>query len=135
MDGARLFGVADHVVLNGKLMRPMGAALILRFAHARLGQHAARPTDMSRLAIVRSAGQRQLFGAEAETVGRTAFDHRQALECLDCRTRKDGLADVTGLGDQLASRVHHSVGAGVTAFDYAAAGDFDDHRIRHSALP
>ena len=110
-------------------MRP---AFERRLIETRLAQHRAGKLDMFGFAIVRGAGKREFLIAEAESIGRTAFDQRKRLDHLHSRTWEDRPSDIADLDNRLAARVEYSDRTAMHALDEAAADDFDKHGICHN---
>src|SRR6185295_20025376 len=110
----------------------MSAAFVVAFRIAGLRKYRSRDPNVFGLAIVGRTGKRQLLGGEAVGVGGAALDHRQALEGLDRRARKNGEVDVAGGHDDLAIAVDDRISAGVAALDRAASRDLNENWIDHS---
>ena len=102
----------------------MGTAFQSLGVEPELGQHGAGGRDMVRLATMGGTGERDLGRAEAEALGSTALDNRQALQRLDRRARIDRVLDVASRADHSATRPDNCVGAMMAAFDKTAP----DHR-------
>ena len=118
-------------ISGGLRNRPMHAAAQRGSIEASLRQHALDAGDMRRLAAMRCAGERQLFVAEAITVGRPALDKRNRLQRLDRRARKDPRCDIANGQHAAAFGITHRHGAAVTALHQRPARHFDQDRIAH----
>ena len=109
----------------------MGTARQRRRVETRFCQYLLDAANMRRLAAVRSAAQRQLLVAEREFVGGARFHERQRLKRLHRGAGKNRSSYVAGGKNLCATGVDDRDRAAVTAFNQAAADDFDDDRIDH----
>jgi hypothetical protein len=126
----RLAG-ARHRGDRGLRHRPVGAAAQRRGIEPGLRQHARDPRDMPRLAGMRGAGQRQLFVAEAESVGGAGLDQRQGLQRLDRGARENRRCHIADGQHASAVGIGHGDGAAMPALDQRPAQDFDQNRVIH----
>ena len=113
----------------------MDAAFERPFVAPGLGEHRARGRHMVFAARVGRAGERDLLVAQAQAVGRAAFDKRHGLQRLDRRARIDRALGVAEDHDDAAIRVDDRAGAAVGGFNPLSARGLDDHRVRHHSSP
>ena len=110
----------------------MNATLQRRCIEAGPSQHARRSGDMSGLAAMGCAGQREFVFGEAEAIRRARLDQRQCLQRLHRRARIDGSRDVAEREHALPIGIDNRDGALMAALDESAAHDFNENRITHS---
>ena len=131
---AVVVGGGRQLVLAGQRLdrrlqaRRMGAAFEIGFAQAHFLQPGAHRLDMARLAAVRSAGERDMFVAEPETLDGAAFHEGHGLDRLVGRARQDRGIDVAPGLDDGAVGLHHRGNALVPALDDGPSRDLDHHR-------
>ena len=80
------------------------------------------------------AGERDLARAEAEAIGRAAFDVRHRLQRLDSGAGKNGRCNVAHGRDHLAVGPDHGERTGVRAFDERSARQLDEEGLRMGSL-
>ena len=100
-----------------------------RFVESGLGEHGGGGGDMSGLAGMGGAGQRQLLVAQPEPVRRAAFNQRQRLDRLHRRARENRPLDVAKRERRHAVGVDDDASATMPGLDAAAAPNFDDDGI------
>ena len=107
----------------------VGAAFEIGFAEPHAPEPGGDRLDMGALAIVGSAGERDLGPAHRESIGGTGLDERQRLQRLDGRARIDRPRDVAPSRHDPPVGTHDRGGTAMAALDHVAAGELDEDRV------
>ena len=103
----------------------MGAAAQVGRFEPGYRQHALDAGDVRGFAAMGSAGERQFFVVQAETIGRALLDQWQSLQRLHGGTRKHRHRHIAESENGTAFGVGYSNSAAVPAFDQRSAFHFD----------
>ncbi len=94
-------------------------------------EHARCDLDMRRFPAMAGAGERQFLVAEAEPVGRPAFEQHQRLDRLHGRARIDRLPHIAERHNRRAIGIDDRHGTAVPALHLRPAHHLDNNRITH----
>lgn len=116
---------------RGRMARPMRAALQSGSIKSGGCQHALGGRDVTRLATVRCAGQREFLVTKSEALGRARFQQHKRLQRLDSRAGINRAGDIAQRQHGAAVHIHHRQRTAMPALDQCAAQHINQYRITH----